>query len=272
MKKNNLSFFIVLTMIFLTFVSLLTPQANADSLGVPENQQQLDNLIDKGFIQSNVQLQDLQRDYTDEEEIPKILPDDDLEQYGLTLNADGEIISIPDEAEQENHNFYAMSKSSTYYPGTKVRPRKGDIIVTTDTSSFGITGHVGIVTDPSIMHFKNMKAPGPRPTSYSSWFSTYKNGKVIRLANSQIVTNAANWAASKRNAQWSYSINGGISVLDPNYCSKFVYQAFNMGNKKTILAPWKGVIAPYDFLYSRLYPNTSEVVIAEWNFPKKGDF
>ena len=123
-----------------------------------------------------------------------------------------------------------------YYPGTNIAARKGDILVTSDTVYLGLAGHVGIVTSTNLMHFANADAPGPRPQALSTWFKNRSTTKVIRVTNSEIVTNAAEWAARMRTQEWEYSIfSTGISLLDPNNCAKFVFQAFNRGNNKQIL-------------------------------------
>lgn len=219
----------------------------------------------------------------EEDMVKDISVDDDLEAYGLTVDSNGEIVSLPEEANNLASARSAVSSDSEavtaaatfYYPGTNIAARKGDILVTSDTVSFGIAGHVGIVTSTNLMHFAGDSAPGPRPQALSTWFNNRTTTKVIRVTNSTIVTNAAEWAAQQRAQNWDYKITGGISLLDPNYCSKFVFQAFNRGNGYQVLnhpmIQVTNYVLPYQFLESPMYGNAQARAIFSKGFIPAGD-
>ncbi|GIM46035.1 hypothetical protein DNHGIG_15840 [Collibacillus ludicampi] len=84
--------------------------------------------------------------------------------------------------------------SSTSYENG-VSMLAGDILVTQDTSSSGITGHAAIVVSPgSIVH---IKGPGYHPeiVTYNWWKLNYpRTLKVIRFNDATKAAKAGQWA------------------------------------------------------------------------------
>lgn len=196
--------------------------------------------------------------YPENQLVDEIESTDDLAAYDLTTNAQGEIVSIPNKTRAINY---------TYPNG--IQARIGDILVS-DTKVGGGTnyvGHVAIVTSTNTVTMSGADY-GPNLQSLDSWFKR-TNVYVVRITNSEIVTNAASWASMKYNggAVFKYGFGGSVNDLSPNYCSKFVYQAYNKGNNKVILGFFPGgevgLITPFDFINERFYPNTDEKIIVK---------
>lgn len=236
--------------------------------------------VQSGIINEDISLDSLNFNKV-ENPVETISKVDDLQAYGLMLDEEGEIVSIPEDIQQEenvsnvlkenfstvedsNQEYTSAASSTYYYPGTKIAARRGDVIVTSNAFSKGIVGHVGIVTSTNYVEMKGQDWLGPSVDSLKNWFR--RNGdatKVVRLTNSAIVTAAADWAAKRRYSGWSYKITGDANSLNPNYCSKFVAQAYNFGNGRALFRPStiNGVIPPYQFLNADAWPYTEEKVI-----------
>ncbi|MFF2156315.1 hypothetical protein ACFVVQ_13445 [Paenibacillus chitinolyticus] len=155
------------------------------------------------------------------------------------------------------------------YPGTSTEMKPGDVLYSSKAlgGSSAIVGHVGIVgTDYKVYHVNPVSENGTTGGK-SDDIITYRNrhapGETITVyrlrAGESYAVNAANWAKANYSKVTNYSIpvfsweDFRLGTINPNYCSKFLWQAFYYGNNKTdyITGHWtdsKEVIAaPYLF-------------------------
>ncbi len=154
-----------------------------------------------------------------------------------------------------------------YYPGsTTVQIKPGDMLVTNNTSSNGLTGHAAIVIDT--VYCVETLGPGyyPQKTTISDFFRKNSTSstwvKVVRHSNTSAATNAAKWAASyvSTHSSTPYVIEDLYNYDKSTYCSKIVHNAYYYGagvKLKTSIVTINGVsivvCAPYDI------PNSSSV-------------
>lgn len=110
---------------------------------------------------------------------------------------------------------------------------KGDVFITSGTSSAGITGHAAIaISSTSILH---IAGPGNNPAtiSLSKWNSTYTTEgwtKIYRHSDSDIADQAGQWASDTyKGSSAKYVISMDLSTTDETYCSKLVWQAYYYG-------------------------------------------
>ncbi|WP_094700709.1 YiiX/YebB-like N1pC/P60 family cysteine hydrolase [Brevibacillus laterosporus] len=122
--------------------------------------------------------------------------------------------------------------SGYYYPGTNIAVRIGDVLVTNNTSSAGLTGHAGIVND----NYEVTSIAGygyhPENTSIEQWFREYPNEKVYRYnGGKRDAYNAGNWARLyvKNYKNATYGLTAKLSSFTQTYCSKIVWQAYYYG-------------------------------------------
>ncbi|KYG30038.1 YiiX/YebB-like N1pC/P60 family cysteine hydrolase [Alkalihalobacillus trypoxylicola] len=155
--------------------------------------------------------------------------------------------------------FAGSSLAYDYPNGTKART--GDILVTNETSSKGLTGHVAIAINAD--QYIDTRGPGDTPTirQLSDWFKRYTNTKVVRPNDQAAARSAGQYAATYHNSGIPYKVN--FELLDNSYiyCSKLVWQAYAFtGNVLTtgIEMAMDGRInmyAPYNFLHKKNYAN-----------------
>lgn len=129
----------------------------------------------------------------------------------------------------EDTNTYSININSIPYL------KKGDIIITNGTSSFGLTGHSAIaIGGDEILH---IAGPGEKPSILNrkefyrkyidSWYDWIK---IYRPYNSEYGKRAANWAEiTYKNSNATYKINTNIFSTNETYCSKIVFQAYKFG-------------------------------------------
>lgn len=118
------------------------------------------------------------------------------------------------------------------YPGTSVKVKPGDMLVTNRTSSAGLTGHAAIVTDGyTVVHIGGY-GENPEDISTSKFFKRYKsNIKVVRYNNSSVARNAGEWASlfAEEYSDATYGLTKKLNGSSPTYCSKIVWQAYYYG-------------------------------------------
>lgn len=128
---------------------------------------------------------------------------------------------------------------------------KGDVFITSGTSSAGILGHAGIAISSSyILH---IAGPGHHPAtiSLSKWNSTYTTEgwtKVYRHTDSDVADDAGQWASDTyKGTSAEYVISMDLASTDETYCSKLVWQAYYYGPDEACAnGPTWGVRLPYD--------------------------
>ncbi|TKH41896.1 hypothetical protein C1I60_21550 [Paenibacillus terrae] len=121
------------------------------------------------------------------------------------------------------------------YPGTNVSMRIGDILYSTKTlgGSSKIVGHVGIVNSNfNVIHVTPGENGGviDNLTAYMARYGKGETIKVYRPRDGRGV-NAAKWVTNNYSRVNEYFINpfSKLSTTSPNYCSKFIWQAFYYG-------------------------------------------
>ncbi|MGG4493758.1 YiiX/YebB-like N1pC/P60 family cysteine hydrolase [Brevibacillus reuszeri] len=118
------------------------------------------------------------------------------------------------------------------YPGTSVKVKIGDMLVTNQTSSAGLTGHAAIVTDNyTVVHIGGY-GENPEDISISKFFKRYKsNIKVVRYSSSKAAKKAGAWATefAEEYSDATYGLTNKLSGASPTYCSKIVWQAYYYG-------------------------------------------
>lgn len=140
--------------------------------------------------------------------------------------------------------------------------KTGDILISNGTSSFGITGHAAIaISSTEILHIAGF-GDNPEVVSLSSWIKRYGAGKggnsnteVWRIASTYDANQAASWASTTyKGKKYSYNITGNLQGVDPTYCSKIVWQAYNNGPYSSqVFNPAGMIVAPYhlpNYFYS----------------------
>ncbi|HBZ83894.1 MULTISPECIES: YiiX/YebB-like N1pC/P60 family cysteine hydrolase [unclassified Brevibacillus] len=122
-----------------------------------------------------------------------------------------------------------------YYPGTNTKIKPGDILVTNDTSSWGLTGHAAIVIDTQ--NLVEIRGDGYNPekndiddfiddhTSGSSWVKVYRHDLSSKGKG------AAKWAEwyVKNYSDVEYGFSDLLDYDDTTYCSKIVWDAYYFG-------------------------------------------
>ena len=156
-------------------------------------------------------------------------------------------------ADQLEKDLIAQGFEKVYDSGTvgtfaSYTMKKGDVMVSSETSYNGITGHAAIaLSSTSMLH---IKAPGAKPTTHSlSYFKTNYGGgkkmKMYRLSNTTAASKAADWVSSKyKGSNATYRISNDLSTTSHTYCSKIVYQGYYFGAKAV---SWMGtaIVLPY---------------------------
>lgn len=140
------------------------------------------------------------------------------------------------------------------YPGTTTTVKPGDMLVTNQTSSAGLTGHAGIVTDNyTVVHIGGY-GEHPEEISISKFYKRYKSKvKVIRYKSSVKAKKAGKWAREYAEEYYDaeYGLLNKLRGMDPTYCSKIVWQAYYYGadiNFNDKRPSSTQMFAPYDIL------------------------
>ncbi len=158
--------------------------------------------------------------------------------------------------EEENQSYYEdLKNEKPITPNQSYTPRGGDILTTSSTSSFGVTGHSGIVVGGrQVLHF-----PGPNDRveqiPWAEWIERYPKTRVDRPNSATVAANARDWAINNVvGTNPSYMITTNITSLDPTYCSKITWQSYYfIGHAST---PFTNIIAPYSVVNHVTTPTT----------------
>ncbi|PPA89114.1 hypothetical protein C4A76_04980 [Brevibacillus laterosporus] len=147
----------------------------------------------------------------------------------------------------------------------------GDVLYSSKTlgGSTQIVGHVGIV-GPDLLIYHVTPATGVKGggvgDSINNYMRRHGKGETITIYQyrSGGAKNAAKWAANNYSRVKNYEITfSKLSQIDPNYCSKFLWQAFYYGAGVDVIG--KGIT---DSEYSLVYPFTFTYA----NFVSRGAF
>lgn len=182
-------------------------------------------------------------------------------------------------AEIENYDKSVSNTNGVSYGGFQYLD--GDIIVTRSTS-YGFTGHVGIIVGTKVLDI-HPDNPGECPTtmSLSTWFRRFPENIVVRYdGRTRIPTKAANYGEdfyiNGDGADNTYSIASSITSKKKDYCSSLVWKCYHFGSDldfkieadtvsgTTWVIP--SFILPTDFIMYREYNDFSIVHSVDWNW------
>lgn len=137
-------------------------------------------------------------------------------------------------------------------------------MVTSDTSSSGLTGHAAIVVSGT--EYVEIKGAGYHPQKglLTTWFSNHP--KKIRIMGHNNFTeskNAGNWALNFFNnySTVTYDIDDLYQYNKTTYCSKIVWDVYHFGagidldsasfNIGNVFVPyWITIVTPYSLLHT----------------------
>lgn len=161
--------------------------------------------------------------------------------------------SVSTDTYTNNQTFsvQALATTATYPNGLAVR--SGDVLVTNNTSSSGLTGHAGIITG-SAGNIASIAGYGAHPAlmSLSTWFAKNPNTVVVRQSNVSLAQSAGSWANNYvyQHPNATYGLLNNMLNLEEVYCSKIPWLAYysyglNVGPTNTIGNGYD--ILPYDW-------------------------
>lgn len=122
------------------------------------------------------------------------------------------------------------------YPGTTIPMMPGDVLYSKKTlgGSTQIVGHVAIVgPDLKVYHSSPAGDGSGKTDSISMYQGRHDHGEEILVYRPKKgAPQAATWARNNIGKVKEYYINplAKLSTISPNYCSKFVWQAFYFGS------------------------------------------
>lgn len=143
--------------------------------------------------------------------------------------------------------------------------KKGDILITDQTSSNGVTGHAAIfIGGGKVLNMSGWKSePHPRVMTIKEWEKRHKKRvKVLRYKSAKVANKAADQAVKYfKGKKIKYRITANPKNISKTYCSELVwYSYYKAGvtyklhhyNGKTGKNMWlvPTVIMPYDYLDS----------------------
>ncbi|WP_236645931.1 YiiX/YebB-like N1pC/P60 family cysteine hydrolase [Brevibacillus sp. VP] len=166
------------------------------------------------------------------------------------------------------------------YPNSRVEIMPGDILITNNTSSKGLTGHAAIVVDTENVV---ILGPGfnPEKNPIKRFFrknvSKKYGTKVVRYNRTKIRNKAADWAEWYVNKydDADYAISDLYNYKYKTYCSKIVWNAYYFGagvrlNTSTTYVPGPGGTSPIELEIAAPYDleDSSDVttVLTQGNF------
>jgi uncharacterized protein YycO len=123
---------------------------------------------------------------------------------------------------------------STYYPGSTIQPKPGDVLYTTKSTTQYFTGHVGIVSDRgTVVHTPGPDNPGIKEWTIGQFFNEYSTIEVWSSKNSTKGNQAGSYARNTLLAYYSnaeYTISTSLTgPKDKQYCTKVVWQSYYYG-------------------------------------------
>lgn len=161
-------------------------------------------------------------------------------------------LSDPNSALSRAAEAAEAAARGTYPNGIAIQG--GDVLITSNTSSAGLTGHAGIVTDAS-GRIASISGYGAHPAiqSMATWFANNPNTVVIRHNDVSLAHSAGSWAASyvSQHPDATYGLVNNLRDLNEVYCSKIPWLAYfsfglNVGGKYTVGVD--EMILPYEWL------------------------
>ncbi|GIO38109.1 hypothetical protein RW092_13295 [Paenibacillus sp. 3LSP] len=147
------------------------------------------------------------------------------------------------------------------YPGTSVQMKIGDILYSTKTlgGSTAIVGHVGIVDSNFKVVHVTPAVDGGVIDNFTNYMNRHGSGETIVVYRPRdgMGVGAARWANYNYYNVTDYSIDplAKLGTISPNYCSKFVWQAFYYGEGVDLMGvnntpDLRGFVTPSNIAYS----------------------
>ena len=171
---------------------------------------------------------------------------------------------------------FAILASSFALPSKNVEAaityRAGDILVTRSTSSYGLTGHAGLVLSENVILHIQTYGYTPARITKSTWLNNYPQTKVIRPNSESLGREAVKKALDAFDGKnIDYGLSGPPTNIEETYCSEIVWYSYYKAGKtyKVLIegsqhtpsywaVPYK--IKPYDYTseinqnYNGFYP------------------
>jgi hypothetical protein len=159
-----------------------------------------------------------------------------------------------------------------YYPGTPIRMVPGDVLYSHKTAlSSLVVGHSGIVGEDFRIYHVNKWGDKGHVDQMPIYLSRHKIGEkltILRANNSCEARNAAKWAMENIESVSTYAYTRDLQVIEKNYCSKYVWQAFHFGSGgkidltgNTIHLTLKRYIMP-----AQIYRNLGKIAMFDYDF------
>lgn len=243
-------FFVFLALILMFTFSVSPKVSQAEELSQPPvdlSEDVYDQFVEEGIIDSSISY----------ETWTSINTEDSFDEFNSGIPVPNVLMEVePDSSKTKGFSILSQSSSdfgssSTSGPTLK----KGDILVSNGTSSFGLTGHAGIaISSTQVLHISG-KGAKPLVITSKQWQDRYgivrgqiegnnTHTKVYRVGSTTNATKAADWAITNyKGKSYDYGITTALLSKDPTYCSKIVWQAYNyIGGVDT---PSSKIATPY---------------------------
>ncbi len=156
-------------------------------------------------------------------------------------SAISEDITVNEELINDEGLITPFAEIGPTYPGTNFAMRVGDVLYSTKAlgGSSAIVGHTGIVnSDFKVVHV-TLPVNGGTIDNMTGYMYRHGEGETIKVYRPRngMGVNAAKWATYNYSYVKEYLIQiaSTLGSISPNYCSKFVWQAFYFGEGTDIL-------------------------------------
>ena len=154
----------------------------------------------------------------------------------------------------------------------------GDIFITKSTSSYGLTGHAGILVGDKVLEITPGYNNGvPAAIAPSTWFSRYPETIILRYDGGRTIPVNAAWYGQTfyidgDGADNEYSVASTITSLTKDYCSSLVWKCYHYGagfdfkvlNTTTLAMVNPVAILPYEFIANASFNNFVAVNSVNW--------
>ncbi len=176
---------------------------------------------------------------------------------------------------QRNNNQNIQTRGGTY---NGFQYLDGDIFITKSTSSWGLTGHAGILVGDKVLEITPGYNNGvPAVIALSTWFSRYPETIIMRYTEGRDIPVNAAWYGHTfyvdgDGADNEYSVVSGITSLTKDYCSSLVWKCYHFGAGfdfeifDSELLIWRNpiIILPYEFITYANHNNFTAVNSVNW--------
>lgn len=186
------------------------------------------------------------------ENYEKLVDEGILQDVSYDVWVEVNSIPFPEEGLEQINNLSSVSLKA------------GDILVSNSTSSAGLTGHAGIALNSNqILHIRGV-GHKPEVVSKSKWIQDYgydgtgKHTRVYRHSSSTVASGAAAMGSMLyKDKNYEYGVTTSLYSVNPTYCSKIAWHAYNFYDPSTVNVPFTNIVSPYDL--PNLIKNVSQV-------------